>query len=40
LFIGATDFDKEFRAFDKSTGELLWETALPFSANTTLSPMQ
>jgi len=35
LFIGATDFDKKFRAFDKSTGELLWETALPFSANTT-----
>jgi quinoprotein glucose dehydrogenase len=35
LFIGATDFDKKFRAFDKSTGELLWETGLPFSANTT-----
>ncbi len=35
LFIGATNFDKKFRAFDKSTGELLWETALPFSANTT-----
>ena len=35
LFIGATDFDKKFRAFDKSTGELLWETVLPFSANTT-----
>jgi len=35
LFIGATNFDKKFRAFDKSTGELLWETTLPFSANTT-----
>jgi quinoprotein glucose dehydrogenase len=35
LFIGATNFDKRFRAFDKSTGELLWETVLPFSANTT-----
>ncbi len=35
LFIGATNFDKKFRAFDKSTGELLWEAALPFSANTT-----
>lgn len=35
LFIGATDFDKKFRAFDKSTGELLWEATLPFSANTT-----
>jgi len=35
LFIGATNFDKKFRAFDKSTGELLWETGLPFSANTT-----
>src|SRR6266849_5397540 len=23
LFIGATNFDKKFRAFDKSTGELL-----------------
>src|SRR6267378_2372253 len=35
LFIGATNFDKKFRAFDKSTGKLLWETALLFSANTT-----
>jgi len=35
LFIGATDFDKKFRAFDKSTGELLWEAALPFSGNAT-----
>jgi quinoprotein glucose dehydrogenase len=35
LFIGATNFDKEFRAFDKATGELLWETTLPFSGNAT-----
>src|SRR5260370_19461730 len=35
LLIGATDFDKKFRAFDKSTGELLWETRLPFSGNAT-----
>jgi quinoprotein glucose dehydrogenase len=35
LFIAATDFDKKFRAFDKSTGELLWETTLPFAGNAT-----
>ena len=35
LFIGATNFDKKFRAFDKTNGALLWETTLPFSANTT-----
>lgn len=35
VFIGATNFDKKFRAFDKSTGELLWEAALPFSGNAT-----
>jgi quinoprotein glucose dehydrogenase len=35
VFIGATDFDRKFRAFDKSTGELLWETTLPFSGNAT-----
>jgi quinoprotein glucose dehydrogenase len=35
LFIGATNFDKKFRAYDKSTGELLWETTLPFSGNAT-----
>jgi quinoprotein glucose dehydrogenase len=35
LFIGATAFDKKFRAYDKSTGKLLWETTLPFSANAT-----
>ena len=35
LFIGATNFDKKFRAFDKKTGKLLWETLLPFSGNAT-----
>ncbi|MES2699522.1 MAG: pyrroloquinoline quinone-dependent dehydrogenase [Pseudomonadota bacterium] len=31
LFIGATVFDRKFRAFDKDTGHLLWETELPYS---------
>jgi len=35
LFIGATNFDKKFRGYDKSTGELLWEATLPFSGNAT-----
>ncbi len=35
LFIGATSYDKKFRAFDKSTGELLWQTTLPFAGNAT-----
>jgi quinoprotein glucose dehydrogenase len=35
LFIGATNYDKKFRAFDKSTGKLLWETMLPFAGNAT-----
>ena len=32
LFIGATVYDKKFRAFDSRTGKLLWETVLPNSA--------
>ena len=32
LFIGATVYDKKFRAFDSLTGKLLWETVLPNSA--------
>lgn len=32
LFIGATVYDKKFRAFDSTTGKLLWETVLPNSA--------
>jgi len=35
VFIGATNFDRKFRAFDKTTGELLWESSLPFSGNAT-----
>ncbi len=35
LFISATNHDRKLRAFDKRTGELLWEAALPFSANAT-----
>lgn len=37
LFIGATNFDKKFRAFDKLTGKLLWETLLPAAGNATPS---
>jgi quinoprotein glucose dehydrogenase len=36
VFIGATN-DSRFRAFDKDTGKLLWETRLPASAHA--SPM-
>jgi quinoprotein glucose dehydrogenase len=35
LFIGATSYDKKFHAFDKGTGELLWEWTLPFAGNAT-----
>jgi quinoprotein glucose dehydrogenase len=35
VFIGATNFDRKFRAFDKDTGKLLWETTLVSSANAT-----
>ena len=35
LFIGATLHDKKFRAFDKTTGELVWETTLPFAGTAT-----
>lgn len=35
LFIGATNHDRKFRAFDKGTGELLWETTLPAAGNAT-----
>jgi len=35
LFIGATNFDKKFRAFDKATGKLLWEATLPAAGNAT-----
>ena len=29
LFIGATNYDKVFRALDKTTGKVLWQTTLP-----------
>jgi quinoprotein glucose dehydrogenase len=35
LFIGATNYDKKFRAYDSSNGSLLWETTLPFAGNAT-----
>ncbi len=35
VFIGATSFDRKFRAFDKATGRLLWEANLPFSGTGT-----
>ena len=37
LFIAATNFDKKIRAFDKLTGELLWEFTLPFAGSATPS---
>ena len=35
LFIGATNFDRKFHAYDKLTGKLLWETTLPAAGNAT-----
>jgi quinoprotein glucose dehydrogenase len=35
VFIAATNYDRKFRAFDKSAVALLWETTLPFSGNAT-----
>jgi len=35
VFIGATSYDKKLRAFDKATGQLLWEAILPFAGNAT-----
>jgi glucose dehydrogenase len=35
IFIAATNFDKKIRAFDKTTGKLLWEATLPFAGNAT-----
>ena len=35
IFIGATVADKKFRAYDKATGKLLWETTLPLGATAT-----
>jgi quinoprotein glucose dehydrogenase len=35
VFIAATNFDRKFRAIDKDTGKLLWETVMPSSGNAT-----
>jgi quinoprotein glucose dehydrogenase len=35
LFIGATLYDKKFRAFDPRDGKLLWEATLPYAGNAT-----
>ena len=35
FFIGATNYDKKFHAFDKSNGKLLWEATLPAAGNAT-----
>jgi len=35
IFIAATNFDHKIRAFDKTTGKLLWEARLPFAGNAT-----
>jgi len=37
VFIGATVYDRKFRAFDSGSGELLWETELPFAGVATPS---
>ena len=35
VFIGATNYDRKFRAFDAANGKLLWETTLPAAGNAT-----
>ena len=35
VFIGATNYDRKFRAFDKDNGKLLWESVMPFAGNAT-----
>lgn len=35
VFIGATNYDRKFRAFCAATGKLLWETTLPAAGNAT-----
>lgn len=40
VFIGATNFDRKFRALDKRSGRLLWETTLPLAGNATASLMK
>jgi quinoprotein glucose dehydrogenase len=35
VFIAATNHDRKIRAFDKTTGALLWEATMPSSSNAT-----
>ena len=35
VFIGATNYDNTFRAFDARTGKILWEGSLPAAGNAT-----
>jgi quinoprotein glucose dehydrogenase len=35
VFIGATNYDHKFRAFDKDTGRLLWQTTMVNAGNAT-----
>jgi quinoprotein glucose dehydrogenase len=35
LFIAATNFDRKFHVYDKTTGKLLWEAMLPAAGNAT-----
>jgi quinoprotein glucose dehydrogenase len=37
VFIGATVYDRKFRAFDSRNGKLLWQTELPFAGVATPS---
>jgi quinoprotein glucose dehydrogenase len=37
VFIGATVYDRKFRAFDSRSGKLLWQTTLPFAGLATPS---
>ncbi len=37
VFIGATVYDRKFRAFDSRSGKLLWEADLPFAGVATPS---
>jgi len=37
LFIGATNADRKFHAFDKRTGKLMWEYTLPAAGNSSPS---
>jgi quinoprotein glucose dehydrogenase len=35
VFIGATNYDRAFRAFDAATGRVLWQATLPAAGNAT-----